>query len=1233
MAELAKQVEVHCSERAHALALTWNLYAAAMDTCQSCLLAEVHQLSRVNTALAAESMQMKHELQQAHSAQQELAVKQQAKSTKLALQREAGRLASATSDLLTAQQEAQQTHKHLQRRLALASWQFAGAAVSLPNPKAVIPSMSVRAPGQQHAPRLIRQAQALERMTAARCAAHQQLGVLKAERAVKKGVANLRPDGSAGDAFSAAVRGAQQRQMNDVQGLLINPQSMQPEAVMKMLSPEAQAGLMSGLNSQQRRQLYAMVSDDTLAGMLVAMRPTERTKLLQEAEQLDPTLVDRVLRYIRLRPGLASKWLAAMSPDEALAETEQMTAASVTAALSAMKPWQAADIVQGLSADDQRLLLLSVPFTHMSSILQTLPGQACMDVLLSIGAPLCKDLLLSMPSPASKKLLHAASLTDLAKLIEFLELDDANLILGMLAPDRLSQLIQFMGLAGAPQKQIDEHSLTTSSLQGLSLDDKVALLTALEPSAAAAILGVLSRPEAAALLASTSQDARSDLLAQLDPLTASSTASELRKMNTRSIGDQDLVGVMRDVAGPPAPARASRVLTEDASLEQLDADLPLAAPDKVPSIPGDSHQPDFMPKSSMRRAFPHTSKPDKRRRAAPDKGLARTKSTAPINATKSLVKWSSKDEPPASQAKTLLQTAVSRQVSSQVSIASANTRGSDSGDSFDVESQVSSATSRGSFMSVVRAAKMAADQGIVAKLGASIRNQRLADIVAHRPHAAVRSLKWLIGILEIIFRQEARQGSKLQSVPDVVFGGFLRKYGDLMACDYMASLVNSVAKYRLADERIEVLSHFLTEEWDLAVLAACSAVYRLSEAPCPLTCIEYPTQTDNGQIRSSRQMDLVKAIWLSDCVLGERSPETRAAFLSQLQEVCIEATPEDAQWLKSRPADSARAAPTAPSAPQLFCVWTKSKAATAAAATPDPRATPTGGTSHGWKLKLISLMKLVCVETARMEAVRIQQLPYVFQRLPLNAHGNLPLSEVRDFIEEALPANSGVNDAALKELVDKFVGDGIAAQVAAEGLASQTSMSLDAFFAACHASQVVKDHTKLTRTGPASAVEEGSSPQELRDSYVAVLVTRHFEAMWIHMRPGMNALPAPRDRLTDQAQRVTQELRGGLKLEAYMRVLQELLLVQLQQASTIHPSSTQNIELETVLSRVEDAVLLLQGNPYMLAEGGALLQARRRRSPPSARVCVDCLYPCSFSESRCHRQLHVLPLTSCVYIY
>ena len=91
-------------------------------------------------------------------------------------------------------------------------------------------------------------------------------------------------------------------------------------------------------------------------------------------------------------------------------------------------------------------------------------------------------------------------------------------------------------------------------------------------------------------------------------------------------------------------------------------------------------------------------------------------------------------------------------------------------------------------------------QGIAAKLGAEIKNQRLADIVAHRPQAAVRSLKWLLGILDSILKQaeaSVKKGSKLLSVPNLAFGGFQRKYGDLMASEYMASLVNSVAKYRL----------------------------------------------------------------------------------------------------------------------------------------------------------------------------------------------------------------------------------------------------------------------------------------------------------------------------------------------------------------------------------------------------------------------------------------------------
>lgn len=56
---------------------------------------------------------------------------------------------------------------------------------------------------------------------------------------------------------------------------------------------------MSGLNSQQRREMFTKISDDSLAGLLVVMRFPERLKMLREVEEMDQALVDRVLRYIR----------------------------------------------------------------------------------------------------------------------------------------------------------------------------------------------------------------------------------------------------------------------------------------------------------------------------------------------------------------------------------------------------------------------------------------------------------------------------------------------------------------------------------------------------------------------------------------------------------------------------------------------------------------------------------------------------------------------------------------------------------------------------------------------------------------------------------------------------------------------------------------------------------------------------------------------------------------------
>jgi hypothetical protein len=74
-----------------------------------------------------------------------------------------------------------------------------------------------------------------------------------------------------------------------------------------------------------------------------------------------------------------------------------------------------------------------------------------------------------------------------------LESEDASLVTGMLAPKHLDQLNEFLGAPVPIPEQIDEPSLTTSSLHGLSLGDKVATLSALQPSVAAAVLGKLCR--------------------------------------------------------------------------------------------------------------------------------------------------------------------------------------------------------------------------------------------------------------------------------------------------------------------------------------------------------------------------------------------------------------------------------------------------------------------------------------------------------------------------------------------------------------------------------------------------------------------------------------------------------------------------------------------------------------------------------------------------------------------
>lgn len=63
----------------------------------------------------------------------------------------------------------------------------------------------------------------------------------------------------------------------------------------------------------------------------------------------------------------------------------------------------------------------------------------------------------------------------------------------------------------------------------------------------------------------------------------------------------------------------------------------------------------------------------------------------------------------------------------------------------------------------------------------------------------------------------------------------------------------------------------------------------------------------------------------------------------------------------------------------------------------------------------------------------------------------------------------------------------------------------------------MRDHVKLTLTGPPlSGCQAAPDPNDMENAYLAVLVTRHFGAMWSHMRQRLNVLTSNPQKAMNQ---------------------------------------------------------------------------------------------------------------------
>ena len=67
---------------------------------------------------------------------------------------------------------------------------------------------------------------------------------------------------------------------------------------------------------------------------------------------------------------------------------------------------------------------------------------------------------------------------------------------------------------------------------------------------------------------------------------------------------------------------------------------------------------------------------------------------------------------------------------------------------------------------------------------------------------------------------------------------------------------------------------------------------------------------------------------------------------------------------------------------------------------------------------------------------------------------------------------------------------------------------------------MVRDHIRLSLTGPPAGGQGGVESDDMEEAYLAVLVTRHFGAMWVHMRQRLNVLTGNPQRALNQVSSV-----------------------------------------------------------------------------------------------------------------
>eukprot|EP00873_Tetraselmis_striata_P037514 jgi/Tetstr1/457778/TSEL_044323.t1 len=440
-----------------------------------------------------------------------------------------------------------------------------------------------------------------------------------------------------------------------------------------------------------------------------------------------------------------------------------------------------------------------------------------------------------------------------------------------------------------------------------------------------------------------------------------------------------------------------------------------------------------------------------------------------------------------------------------------------------------------------------------------------------------RSVEWATKIIDAIYKNIQSQEAKgkrdaVENMPAMLMSHFTSQYGARnLVQEYASAMVATLRKYSKEHIRLEIFSNFLSEDWDLSVLALFLEGMRLVETrgSMDLVCVEYPPDRDLR--RKNPWICTRKAVMVSERLLGKRHPECAAGFTVALMKNAVPAHPEETAMHLTSP----------------YPLEEDSVAQEEELGGPFKR------------IRMFDFLRALAKEADRLQGAVRDALPQLFRQWDTDNDGMMRREDLLAMYSAIVESFELDEVAAGMEEAEELWSSCLRIETTeAENQGNEPPedcIGLTAFREACIRNQLVRDHLRMLYALPPPP-EVNEEQAETQSKILYLLADRNWkdfaDVVERILKVHGGSIGADESLLKGMmAKLASPHTDGRAKARLLVAMLKLLMDVQIQQMRALtDPDLHRNFELEGFLERTQRAVRVMYGWGAMLEDDDQLFE-------------------------------------------